>query len=156
MQNEKAVVLDAATPAQSNAQSAPALPREERRVAAWIGKSVIFKGDLISSEEMTIDGRVEGTIEVRGHGLTIGPDADIRADIVAESLNVLGAVTGSITAKGKVDIAETGSVEGAILALRMHVHGARDELLAGAALALDQDGRAAGRRLNDQVEYAPH
>jgi cytoskeletal protein CcmA (bactofilin family) len=119
MQNEKAVVLDAATPAQSNAQPAPALPREERRVAAWIGKSVIFKGDLISSEEMTIDGRVEGTIEVRGHGLTIGPDADIRADIVAESLNVLGAVTGSITAKGKVDIAETGSVEGAILALRL-------------------------------------
>jgi cytoskeletal protein CcmA (bactofilin family) len=120
MANENALALDErTTQAVTAVEERPALPREERRVAAWIGKSVIFKGDLISSEELTIDGRVEGTIEVRGHGLTIGPDADIRADIVAQTLNVLGAVTGSITAKDKVDIAETGSVEGAILSPRL-------------------------------------
>jgi cytoskeletal protein CcmA (bactofilin family) len=91
----------------------------ERRVVAWVGKSVIFRGDLISSEDMTIDGRVEGTIELRDHSLTIGPDADIRADIVAKSVTVLGSVTGTITATDKVDIREAGSVEGDILSPRI-------------------------------------
>jgi cytoskeletal protein CcmA (bactofilin family) len=90
-------------------------PQEERRVVAWVGKSVIFKGDLISSEDMMIDGRVEGTIDVRDHALTIGPDADIRADISARTVNVLGSINGTITAKEKVDIRETGSVIGDIV-----------------------------------------
>jgi cytoskeletal protein CcmA (bactofilin family) len=105
--------------AQGGAQAAADGPTKERRVVAWVGKSVIFKGELISSEDMTIDGRVEGTIEVRGHGLTIGSGADIRADIVAETVIVLGTVTGSITAQAKVDIGETGAVEGNILSPRL-------------------------------------
>jgi cytoskeletal protein CcmA (bactofilin family) len=100
---------------------APGRPQDERRVVAWVGKSVIFKGDLISSEDMTIDGRVEGTIEVRDHALTIGPDADIRADIVARTVIVLGAVIGSITANEKVDIRESGSVRGDVLSPRLAI-----------------------------------
>ena len=87
----------------------------ERRVVAWVGKSVIFKGDLTSSEDMTIDGRVEGTITLRDHCLTIGPNAEIRANIVARAVTVRGAVTGSITAGDKVVVSETGSVEGDIV-----------------------------------------
>ena len=94
-------------------------PPEERRVVAWVGKGVVFKGDLLSSEDMTVDGRVEGTIQLRDHGLTIGPDADIRADIVAKTVTVLGAMVGAITASDKVDIRETGSVEGDIIAPRV-------------------------------------
>jgi cytoskeletal protein CcmA (bactofilin family) len=95
---------------------APILPDrtlEERRIA-WVGKSVVFKGDLISFEDMTIDGRVEGTVELREHTLTIGPDAHIHADIVANIVTVFGAVTGTITAGKLVSICETGSVEGHI------------------------------------------
>ena len=92
---------------------------EERRVEAWLGKSVVFKGSLTSSEDMTIDGRVEGSIEIHDHTLTIGPDADIRADVVAQAVTVFGAVTGTITAGGKVDIRQTGSVEGNILTPRL-------------------------------------
>src|ERR1700730_4983831 len=92
---------------------------EERRVVAWVGKSVIFKGDLISAEDMTIDGRVEGTIELRDHSLSIGPDAHIRATIIAKTVTVLGAVTGMITASDKVDVRETGSVEGNINSPRL-------------------------------------
>jgi len=87
---------------------------QERRVIAWVGKSVVFTGHLVSSEDMTIDGRVEGTIDLRNHSLTIGPDADIHADIIAKVVTVLGGVTGSITASTKVDIRETGSVDGDI------------------------------------------
>jgi cytoskeletal protein CcmA (bactofilin family) len=90
----------------------PALPAEERRVVAWVGKSVIFKGTLISSEDMTIDGQVEGTIEIRDQGLTIGPDADIRADIVARTITIHGTVIGNIRATEKVDIRETGRIDG--------------------------------------------
>lgn len=98
-----------------------AAPRtfEERRVVAWVGKSVIFKGQLISSEDITIDGRVEGTIEVRDHRLTVGPDAEIQADIIAKTVDVLGSVSGSIIAHDKVEIGETGSIEGDIVSPRI-------------------------------------
>ena len=69
-----------------------ALPADERRAVAWVGKSVIFIGSLISSEDMTIDGHVEGSIEVLDQALTIGPDADIRADIMARVVTIHGTV----------------------------------------------------------------
>jgi cytoskeletal protein CcmA (bactofilin family) len=122
MGNREALATDDAIPhAPTVAQAVAARPAAERRIVAWVGKSVIFKGDLVSAEDMTIDGRVEGTIEVRGHGLTIGPEADIRADIVAQTVVVLGAVTGSITAQDRVDIGETGSVDGRIRSPRLAV-----------------------------------
>jgi cytoskeletal protein CcmA (bactofilin family) len=71
-------------------------------MVTWVGASVVFKGDLSSSEDMTIDGRVEGTVKLADRGLTIGPNAEIRADIVAETVTVRGAVTGTITAGDKV------------------------------------------------------
>jgi cytoskeletal protein CcmA (bactofilin family) len=92
---------------------------EERRTVAWVGQSVVFKGDLSSSEDMTIDGRVEGTVKLPDHGLTIGPHAEIRADIVAKTVTVRGSVTGAITAGDKVVISETGSVEGDIISPRL-------------------------------------
>jgi cytoskeletal protein CcmA (bactofilin family) len=88
-----------------------ATPGAERRVVAWVGKSVIFRGDLISSEDMTIDGRVEGTIDVRDHHLTIGPNGNIAADVVANSITIFGEVVGSIKTKEKVEIRVGASVE---------------------------------------------
>jgi cytoskeletal protein CcmA (bactofilin family) len=96
---------------QDQARRAP----DERRATAWVGKSVVFKGELSSSEDMTIDGRVEGTIDVRNHALIIGPDADIRADITAGIVTVFGAVHGNIAARDKVEVRQTASVEGNIL-----------------------------------------
>lgn len=104
---------------QSGGPGSAAHQAEERRVTAWVGKSVIFKGELISSEDMTIDGRVEGSIEIRDHGLIVGPDADIRADILAKTVIVIGAVTGSITAHDRIEIRETGSVEGDVLSAHL-------------------------------------
>ena len=86
-------------------------PAEERRVVAWVGKSVVFRGDLISSEDMTIDGRVEGSIEVRNHHLTIGPNASIEADIAARLVTVFGKVSGSLAAEERVEIRQGATVE---------------------------------------------
>lgn len=94
---------------------------EERRVVAWVGKSVIFKGELVSSEDMTIDGRVEGTIDVRDHALIIGPDADIRANVTAKAVKITGKVAGTVTARDVVELSETASVEGDIFAPRLAI-----------------------------------
>ena len=87
------------------------LPAEERRVVAWVGKSVVFRGDLISSEDMTIDGRIEGSIEVRNHHLTIGPNASIEADVAARLVTVFGKVSGTLTAEERVEIRHGATVE---------------------------------------------
>ena len=97
----------------------PPLPAEERRVVAWVGKSVKFQGTLTSSEDMTIDGHVEGTIDIQENSLTIGPDAHIAADIVASSVTIHGSVTGNVRAKAKVDIRATGRVEGNLFTPRL-------------------------------------
>ena len=112
---------DEATEPHSAQAVSPAPPGEERRVTAWVGKSVIFKGSLVSAEDMTIDGRVEGTIEVRDQGLTVGPDADIRADITANRVTVYGTVTGNIRANARIDVGATGQIEGDLIAPRIVV-----------------------------------
>jgi cytoskeletal protein CcmA (bactofilin family) len=85
---------------------------EERRKIAWVGTTVVFKGELLSAEDMEIHGPVEGTINVRDHSLTIGPDADIRADIVGKIVIIQGRVKGQIVASEKVHLHETASIEG--------------------------------------------
>ena len=67
---------------------------------------------------MTIDGHVEGSIELGNHSLTIGPDATIRADLVAKVVTISGAVTGSVRATEQLNVRETGSVAGDIIAPR--------------------------------------
>jgi cytoskeletal protein CcmA (bactofilin family) len=89
-------------------------PVDERRMAAWIGKSLLVQGKVISTEDLTIDGRVEGTIELGNHSLTIGVGAAIQADLVAQTIIISGAVKGNIKASVKVDLRSTGSVDGDI------------------------------------------
>ena len=90
----------------------------ERRVVAWIGKAVRVEGKVISEEDLTIDGDVEGSIELGGHSLTIGPEARIRADLLAKTVTISGKVTGNVKAIDKVDLRATGSVDGNIAAPR--------------------------------------
>jgi cytoskeletal protein CcmA (bactofilin family) len=119
-QQEPSLKTEGTRQPQTADPAAPGRPLdEEQRIVAWVGKSVVFKGDLSSSEDMTIDGRVEGTVKLRDHGLTIGPNAAIRADIVAKTVIVRGAVTGTVTAGDKVVVSETGSVEGDIISPRL-------------------------------------
>jgi len=94
---------------------------EERRVAAWIGASIVIKGDLISSEDLTIAGHVEGDVTVREHNLIIAPRARVRGNIIARAVAVHGEVIGTITTEGRVELGETGSVEGEIIAPRMAI-----------------------------------
>ncbi len=113
----KSATADAQLP---NSATPPALPatalkpqESPRAAAASIGKSVTIKGDLIGSEDLTIDGQIEGRIELRGHSLLIGPNAKVQAAVTAKVVTVMGAVIGNITAE-KVDIRKGASIEGDI------------------------------------------
>src|ERR1051325_7078139 len=86
-----------------------------------IGKSVVIKGELMGSEDLTIEGHVEGTIQLRDHVLTIGPNGRIKAQVFAKSVIVLGEVTGNVSASDKVDIRENGSVDGDLIAPRVAI-----------------------------------
>jgi len=86
-----------------------------------IGKSVVIKGELNGSEDLTIEGHVEGTIQLREHVLTIGPNGRIKAQVFAKAVIVLGEVTGNVTASDKVDIRDNGSVDGDIVAPRVAI-----------------------------------
>src|SRR5438552_7335878 len=86
-----------------------------------IGKSVVIKGELNGSEDLTIEGHVEGTIQLRDHVLTIGPNGRIKAQVFAKAVIVLGEVHGNVTASDKVDIRDNGSVEGDLVAPRIAI-----------------------------------
>ena len=86
-----------------------------------IGKSVVIKGELNGSEDLTVEGHVEGTIQLRDHVLTIGPNGRIKAQVFAKAVIVLGEVTGNVTASDKVDIRDNGSVDGDIISPRVAI-----------------------------------
>jgi len=116
-----------AAPAQHQAQpSAPAQPEPRRqqmmeRDVVNIGKSVVIKGELNGSEDLTVEGHVEGKIELRDHVLTIGPNGKIKAQVFAKAVIVLGEVNGNVTATEKVDIRDGGSVDGDIVSPRVAI-----------------------------------
>ena len=102
-----------------------------------IGKSVVIKGELNGSEDLTIEGQVEGKIELRQNVLTIGANGRIKAQVFAKAVIILGEVTGNVTATEKVDIRDNGSVDGDIASPRVaiaegaHFRGAIDRQRAG-------------------------
>jgi cytoskeletal protein CcmA (bactofilin family) len=115
----------AAQPPASAPVGAPA-PRSDVRThmekdIVNIGKSVVIKGELNGSEDLTIEGHVEGTIQLKDHVLTIGPNGKIKAQVFAKSVIVLGEVTGNVTASEKVDIRDNGSVDGDIVSPRVAI-----------------------------------
>jgi cytoskeletal protein CcmA (bactofilin family) len=115
-----------------------------------IGKSVVIKGELSGSEDLTIEGQVDGKIELRQNVLTIGPNGKIKAQVFAKSVVILGEVTGNVTASEKVDIRDNGSVDGDIAAPRVaiaegaHFRGSIDMQRTGAKPA-DQKAAAGSK-----------
>ena len=86
-----------------------------------IGKSVCIKGELTGDEDLTIEGRVEGKIELKDHNLVIGPNGKINAEINAKNVTVIGSVVGNISATEIIEIRTSGSVTGDIKAPRVSI-----------------------------------
>lgn len=109
---------------QASAPTAPQQPDTRRQIerdVVNIGKSVVIKGELNGSEDLTIEGHVEGKIELKDHVLTIGPNGKIKAEVYAKAVIVLGEVHGNVLATEKVDIRDGGSVDGDIVSPRVAI-----------------------------------
>ncbi len=78
----------------------------------YLGGSVVLKGELTGSEDLTIDGQFEGTINLKDCSLTIGQHGQVKADITAKQVVVSGKLDGKINAREKIDIRRTGNVVG--------------------------------------------
>ena len=90
-------------------------------VPARIGKTIVIRGEVKGNEDLVVDGRVEGTVALSESRLTIGPSADVAADLSAKDILVLGRVQGNLLASGRVELRAGCAVEGDICALRLAV-----------------------------------
>jgi cytoskeletal protein CcmA (bactofilin family) len=89
--------------------------------AARIGKTVVICGEVKGSEDLIVDGRIEGTVSLSESRLTIGPTADVQADLSAKDVLILGQVQGNVVASGRVELRAGCNVQGDIRALRLAV-----------------------------------
>jgi cytoskeletal protein CcmA (bactofilin family) len=138
----------------------PATPQpDSRRIerdVVNIGKSVVIKGELNGSEDLTVEGHVEGKIELKDHVLTIGPNGKIKASVFAKAVIVLGEVNGNVTASEKVDIRDGGSVDGDIISPRVaiaegaHFRGSVDMQRKGGQPAQQPQAKAAEQKPAEQ------
>jgi cytoskeletal protein CcmA (bactofilin family) len=96
-------------------------PDATRGEVARIGKSIVIKGELSCSEDLYIDGRVEGTIDPKGNRLTVGPNGNVKADVTACVVVVQGTLEGNIHASDRVDLKESAIVVGNIATQRISI-----------------------------------
>jgi len=88
---------------------------------ARIGKSVVIRGEVKGSEDLFVDGRIEGTISLSESRLTIGPNAVLAADLTAKDVLVLGQVQGNVIATGRVELRAGCQLIGDVRALRLAI-----------------------------------
>ena len=88
---------------------------------AMIGQSIVFKGELTGDEDLEIDGRVEGNVNLKNHQLTVGANGNLTAEVCAKSIVVIGQVKGNLVATERIEIQATGVVEGDVKAPRLNV-----------------------------------
>ena len=97
----------------------PSSPQIQRTPRGSVGKSICIRGELTGNEDLTIEGTVEGKIDLMDHNLTIGSSGRIKAEIGAKKVMIEGEVKGNIVASDKVEVASTGRVLGDIQAPRV-------------------------------------
>jgi cytoskeletal protein CcmA (bactofilin family) len=126
--NETPAPSPAQPPAATNvtAFNTPSLSRSTpnssaSRSSARIGSSLQIKGQITGSEDLQIDGIVNGPISLSGHELTVGPTAQLTSEIHAGEILVHGKVVGNVHARGRVDIKSEGSITGDIECARISI-----------------------------------
>ena len=97
-----------------SAKPSVVIPNDPERT--HLGRSLIVKGDLSGSEDLVIAGQFEGTVNVQGHCLTIGPEGKVKAEIQADRVVIYGSVHGNIIVKERLEIHKSGHVVGDLIA----------------------------------------
>ena len=88
---------------------------------AQIGKSLVVKGDLSGSEDLYVDGQIEGSIVLTGNSLTVGPHGQVKASVEAKGVVVQGKLEGNIKATERVELRKSAIVTGDITTQRIAI-----------------------------------
>ncbi len=96
-------------------------PNSSAGEQAHLGKSVAIRGEVSGSEDLYLDGQVEGSIDLTGNRLTIGPNGRVKANITARSAVIHGKLEGNISASDRVDLKQSAIVTGDIVTQRISI-----------------------------------
>ena len=103
------------------AHPSPEMPAHRSRVPrlAIVGRKIRIKGDVTGNEDLLIEGRVEGSVDLRAHSVTVGPQGDVKASIVGRIVTIEGRVQGNLTAEEQIVLLSSADVEGDLAAPRV-------------------------------------
>ena len=142
-------------PAPAPRPPAPPLgePRRAERATATIGPSIFIQGDLSGDEDLVIEGRVEGKIDLKQHNVTIGRNGRVRADVFGTTVVVEGEVDGNLFAQEQAVVRQSGAVRGNITAPRVMLEdGSR--FRGSIDMESSKDAAAAEHRTNEEAWQA--
>ena len=86
-----------------------------------LGRTLVIKGELTAEENLIIEGTVEGNISVPEHAVAVGRTARVSADIMANTVTILGEASGRFTASEKIELRQTARVVGGIIATKIEI-----------------------------------
>jgi cytoskeletal protein CcmA (bactofilin family) len=89
-------------------------PSSIGRTTSYLGPGLQIKGEIIGNEDLRLDGKVEGLVSIGGFRLTVGPNAHLKADLVAREAVISGEVIGNISAFDRIEIMKSASIAGDI------------------------------------------
>lgn len=95
------------------------VPRKAEGERATIGRSITIKGEVNGDEDLLIQGRVDGSVNLKQHAVTVGPEGEVKADIGARVIAVEGTVEGNLSAQEQVILRGSARVQGNITAPRV-------------------------------------
>jgi cytoskeletal protein CcmA (bactofilin family) len=102
-------------------RDAPAAPTVSSRATACISQGIKIKGEITGSEDLFVDGPIEGKLNLSNASLTVGPNGTVKADIVAREVIVRGRVEGKIQGRERVQLWSTGQVIGEVQTQRLAI-----------------------------------
>jgi cytoskeletal protein CcmA (bactofilin family) len=105
----------------SSHRDAPAAPPVSSRAMACISQGIRIKGEITGSEDLFVDGPIEGKLNLANASLTVGPNGTVKADVVAREVIVRGRVEGKIQGRERVQLWSTGQVIGEVQTQRLAI-----------------------------------
>lgn len=134
------------------APSPPSRPASAGAERASIGPSIAIKGDVSGNEDLVIQGRIEGSVQLGQHRVTVGPEGRVKADISGRTVTVEGEVTGNLRGQEQVVLRSTARVEGDIESPRVVIE---DGATFRGSIDMAPDGRGAQRSRSQAPEVGP-
>jgi len=106
-------------PDQKPTQKSAVKSTETGKVGAIIGPTIVIKGDLSGEEDVLVQGKIEGTVQLRNNNLTVGTEGSVKANVRAQVLNIEGTVEGDLMGDERIIIHQSGNVRGNLIAPRV-------------------------------------